>query len=158
MKIAFTPGNVLLLTGSILAAACSTPADANPNAPSPPASSAQTPSAHTPLRGTQWSLVELDGKAVVTPQGERAPTLLLAADGSRANGFAGCNQWSASYTATDDTLRMTAMIMTRMFCTGRMDLEKDYAAALEAARRYRVTNSRLELLVDSKVVAAFEKR
>lgn len=152
MKIALASG-ALLLTGSLFTAGCAS-ADANPNAPS----AAQAPSAQSTLRGTQWSLVELAGKAVATPQGERAPTLLLAADGSRANGFAGCNQWSASYTATDDTLRLTGMIMTRMFCTGRMDLERDYAAALEAARSYRINDARLELVADGKVVAAFEKR
>ena len=158
MKAVSFAGGAVVLAGSVLVAACSAKADANPNSPSPPGSAAQAPSAQTPLRGTQWSLVELDGKAITTRADEKAPTLLLAADGSRANGFAGCNQWSASYTTTEDTLRLTGMIMTRMFCTGRMDLEKQYATALEAARNYRITNSRLELLVDSKVVAAFEKR
>jgi heat shock protein HslJ len=156
-KISVTAG-ACLLAGSVLMTSCGAKADANPNSPSPPGSAAQTPSAQTPLRGTQWSLVALGGTAVTTPADQKAPSLVLTAMGSHAGGFAGCNQWSASYTATDDTLRVTGMIMTRMFCTGRMDLERDYVAALETARNYRITNTRLELLVDSKVVAAFEKR
>lgn len=132
---------------SVACGAC-TQTDANPTAPS----------AQTPLRGAQWSVVELDGKAIATPTGQRVPTLLLAADGGRANGFAGCNQWSASYTSTGENLRLTGMIMTRMFCAETMDLEKQYTAALESARSYRITNTRLELIADGKVVAAFEKR
>jgi putative lipoprotein len=138
-------------------AACSSRADANPNAPTGPISSAQAQAAQAALRGTQWSLVEIEGKVLSLPEGRRAPTLQLT-DGGRASGFAGCNQWSASYTSTGDDLRLSAMIMTRMFCNDAMDLEKQYSTALEAARSYRIKDGRLELLADGKTVAAFEKR
>ena len=148
----------LLLAGALLTVSCSRRADANPNSPSSPISSAQPAPAQIALRGTEWSLVEIGGKALTLPKDRRAPTLQLAANGGRASGFAGCNQWSASYTSTADDLRLTGMIMTRMFCNDAMDLEKQYAAALEAARNYRIKDTRLELLADGKVVAAFEKR
>ena len=149
---------IALILSSVLCASCSARADANPNSPSGQISSGQSAPAQTALRGTQWSLVELDGKAVALPKDQRVPTLVLAANGGRASGFAGCNQWSASYTSSGDTLRITGMVMTRMFCVNAMDLEKQYAAALESARTYRIKDTRLELLADGKTVAAFEKR
>ena len=123
-------------------------ADGNPNAPS----------AQTPLRGTEWSLLEINDKAVPA-SGSRRPTLLLAAEGGRASGFAGCNQFSAAYTATSDTLQVTSIAMTRMFCAETMELESRYVGALETTRKYRLNNNRLELLNDRDVILALlEKR
>jgi heat shock protein HslJ len=145
-----TAGAVSLI--AVLSAAC-TQADANPSSPS-----AQAPSGPLALRGTVWSLVELNGKALTTPTGQKAPTLQLATSGGRASGFGGCNQWSATYTTSDDTVRLTGMIMTRMFCVDRMDLEKEYTTALESVSTYRLKDTRLELLAKDKVVAAFQQR
>jgi heat shock protein HslJ len=114
-----------------------------------------SPSALTTVRGTEWSLVELNGTAVATSG--RNLTLLLA-DNNRATGFAGCNQFSGSYSLASDSLRFSAMAMTRMFCAETADLEQGYVAALESTRAYRVSETRLELLSDQRLVAVFEKR
>ena len=114
-----------------------------------------SPSAQAAVRGTEWSLVALNG-AAVAPTG-RKPTLLLA-DNDRASGFAGCNQFSGSYALASESLRFSAMAMTRMYCADTADLEQRYVSALEATRAYRVTGARLELLDNQSVIAAFEKR
>ena len=118
--------------------------------------SALSPSEQIAIRGTEWSLVELNGTAVSAPG--RRPTLVLADSGGRASGFAGCNQFSATYDLTNDTIKITGVAMTYMFCVDAMELERNYLAALESARAYRLTGTRLELLAGEKVVARFEKR
>ena len=57
----------LLVAGSLLTVSCSSRADTNPNSPSSLISSAQTAPAQTALRGTEWSLVEIGGKALTPP-------------------------------------------------------------------------------------------
>ena len=87
---------VLLGLIALACAACSARADANANP--------NSPSAQTPLRGTEWAMVEINGKALAAT-GSRPPTLTLAADGNRASGVAGCNQFSGAYTTSSDNLR-----------------------------------------------------
>jgi heat shock protein HslJ len=136
----------VVLLAALACASCTARSDANPSSPSAP----------LPLRGTEWTLVELEGKPLAA--GGKAPTLTLAPDGSRAGGFAGCNQFFAAYTVSQENLQLTGIGMTRMFCEGRMDLEKAYTAALESARGYRINGSRLELLAGDKSIASFERR
>ena len=114
-----------------------------------------SPSAQTTVRGIEWSLVELNGTAVATAG--RAPTLRLA-DSNQASGFAGCNQFSGSYSLASESLKFSALAMTRMFCAETADLEQGYVSALQATGSYRVSGTRLELLSDPRIVAVFEKR
>jgi heat shock protein HslJ len=133
----------LLIVGSAIAhAACTT-------------NSLLSPSAQTTVRGTEWSLVELNGAAVAATG--RKPTLLLGSN-DRASGFGGCNQFSGSYSLTSDRLEFSAMAMTRMFCAEAAGLEQDYVSALQSTHAYRVSGGRLELLSDQRVVAVLEKR
>ena len=147
MKTVSIAAHVVLFAGAIVFASCSVGAESQPT----------SPSAAPPLVGTIWSLVELNGKAI-GETGHRSPNLLLAAAGGRASGFAACNQFSASYTLTGDSVRLSGIALTRRFCETTMDLEKQYIAALESAGTYRFAETRLELIADGKVVAAFEKR
>jgi heat shock protein HslJ len=146
MKTLSIVARTILVVSSVMYVSCSAQADQNPN----------SPSAQAALRGPEWPLVELNGKPVSTTG--KPPTLTLAANSSRASGFAGCNQFSGEYKVNADNLQLSSMVMTRMFCTETMDLEKQYVAALESTRAYRMTGPRLELLADGKVIAAFEKR
>jgi heat shock protein HslJ len=132
---------LLMVAGALAAAACT-----NDNLLSP--------SALSTVRGTEWSLVTLNGTAVATTG--RKPTLLLGND-NRASGFAGCNQFSGAYSLGSDSLKFSNMAMTRMFCADTADLEQGYVAALESIRAYRVSETTLELLDDQRVVAVFEK-
>jgi heat shock protein HslJ len=116
-----------------------------------------SPSVAGSLAGTEWSLTQLDGQSVSSASA-RAPTLMLAAEGARASGFAGCNQFGASYTTESDRLRFGAIALTRMFCSAQMDLEQRYMSALEATRTYRLTGQHLELVGNRGVVALLIRR
>lgn len=118
---------------------------------------AATPAASSrSFQDTDWTLVDLDGSPFETAEGRRAPTLTLAGAGPSATGFAGCNRLTGSYESTGDSLRFGAVATTRMHCEGAMELEQRYLAALEATRRYRVSESGLELLdAEGAVLAKF---
>lgn len=140
---------VLGLIGSLLGQSACSGADATLPA---------SPSERIGVVGTQWSLVQLNGQPAGVGTGGLAPTLILAADESRAGGFTGCNRFTATYELGPDRLRFGAMATTRMFCAEAMDLERRYVAALEATRAYRLSGPRLELIADQGVTAGFERR
>ena len=110
------------------------------------------------LFGAPWTLVELDGKPPAPGNGGRAPTLELTRDGNRATGFSGCNRMTGSFQLAGDSLTFSRMAMTRMACPQGMDVERDYAAALEATRRYRIERDTLQLLGERGVRARLVTR
>jgi heat shock protein HslJ len=142
------------LLGPILAAgtfACSRPA-------TDPDSAAPAVSPSTPeITGAEWRLVELDGKRAAAGMGGRAATLKLSAGDNRVTGFLGCNGMGGSYELAGDRLRFGELSSTLMACPEGLQLERQYSAALEATRNYRVTDGALELLGDRGVVARFER-
>jgi heat shock protein HslJ len=142
MKTVSVGSLMLVLASALLCAACG---DAPP----------LSPSSNVSVRGTEWSLTAINGTAIAA--GRPAPTLLLG-DDNRANGFAGCNRFSAAYSMTSDSLRLSSIAMTRMFCAETMDLEQQYVSVLAATRAYRLNGTQLELRTDGGLVAVFEKR
>ncbi len=98
------------------------------------------------LAGTQWDLVELDGKA---PSGtSRVPHLYLADDGRRVRGYGGCNNLSGTW-ATDVVgpaggLRFDDVANTRRACPGGA-VEPDLLRALAATRRFEIAGRTLTL-------------
>jgi len=114
-----------------LLAACATATQA----PSP------TPSAV--LVDTDWVLVSLNANPLI----EDTQITLNFADVS-LKGSAGCNTYWGSYTASEDSLRLSDVYWTEIGCTepeGVLDQEQAYLKALNAAARFRVDGDRLEV-------------
>jgi heat shock protein HslJ len=105
------------------------------------------------LAGGEWRLAELGGRPAGVGAQDRAATLRLR-DG-QASGFAGCNSFSGGYAVEGSRLTFSALGATRMACDQGMQLERDYFAALEATRTFRLTPKGLELLGESGVLARF---
>lgn len=110
------------------------------------------------ISNTEWVLVQLDGEAIRSDGGEAAPTLTFSADDRSAGGFAGCNRFSTRYETDAGNLAFSPIAMTRMFCAGRMDLERRYVAALETTRTYHAGASTLDLAGPQGIVARFSRR
>lgn len=117
------------------------------------ASAAPEPS----LTGVEWQLVELDGKPAGFGANGKPATLMLDGTAFRASGYAGCNQFSGSYTLTGLALTFGSLAMTRMYCEGGQTLEDAYAKALAATTGQRISGGRLELLTGTSVVARFKR-
>ncbi len=79
---------------------------------------------------TNWSLMELDGKA---PAGSEAPTLVID-DNMRGSGFSGCNTWSSAlYPVRGQRLLMGSVALTRKACDpALMTLERSYLTILHS--------------------------
>ncbi len=101
------------------------------------------------LAGTSWdALAYNNGKeAVVSVLTETKLTAVFGKSGS-LTGFAGCNDYNASYKASAPKISIGPVASTRKHCeepAGVSEQETSYLAALETAATYRVEGSRLEL-------------
>jgi heat shock protein HslJ len=105
-----------------------------------------------PLIGTVWELRSYnDGhEDLVSVLAGTETTAIFDADGSVA-GSAGCNSYTASYEADDDSVTIGPAATTRMMCAepeGIMEQEAAFLAALGSATTYRIRGDALELTDD----------
>lgn len=125
--------------GALVGAGC------NPYSPEPANDEPGTAETAEQLVGS-WQLEVLQGKAVEPPGGKgMASKLTLSPDG-KASGFGGCNQFSVTYERQGRDLSFGTITSTKMACPDMMDMERGFFTALEATRRYRIEDGRLELL------------
>lgn len=107
--------------------------------------------------GVEWTLASLGGQPAVLGAGGRPATLLLTDISSRASGFAGCNQFSGSYTLSGSSLSFGPLAMTRMACAQGGELESRYTMALGRVTEWKMTSTGLELRKGSTLLAKFTK-
>lgn len=110
------------------------------------------------LTDREWSLVSLGGSPAPKGAGERPATLRLETTGSRAAGFAGCNQYGGPYTLAGGKLTFGSMISTRMFCENGSDLEQKYLMMLPLVTSYSIEDSTLTLQGASGPLAEYRGR
>jgi heat shock protein HslJ len=101
------------------------------------------------LAGTSWEVLAYNNgkQAVVSVLAETKLTAVFGKGGS-LTGFAGCNDYNASYKAAAPKISIGPVASTRKHCeepAGVGEQETSYLAALETAATYRVEGSRLEL-------------
>ena len=101
------------------------------------------------LAGSSWDVLAYNNgkQAVVSVLTETKLTAVFGTSGS-LTGFAGCNDYNASYKASAPKISIGPVASTRKHCeqpAGVSEQETSYLAALETAATYRVEGSRLEL-------------
>ena len=97
--------------------------------------------------GTTWKLVNFETDREVIPALAEAPATLEFSSDGRLSGRSGCNRYFASYSLTDDHLRIGPLGATRMLCSpAQMDQETRYFQALATAGRCVLSKD--ELLID----------
>ncbi len=101
------------------------------------------------LAGTSWDVLAYNNgkQAVVSVLADTKVTAVFGKSGS-LTGFAGCNDYNASYKASAPKISIGPVASTRKHCeepAGVSEQETRYLAALETAATYRVEGSRLEL-------------
>jgi heat shock protein HslJ len=110
-----------------------------------------------PLESTRWRAIELEGTAIPSvADARREPHLVLDGEG-RFAGSDGCNRVTGSYQVNDDAITFTQAASTQMACFDSGETERQFHAALDDARSYRIVDQSLELAgVAGTLVARFE--
>jgi len=104
---------------------------------------------NAPLVGTGWvldSLVTLEGEIAIPPIS--APALNFSEDGS-LSGSGGCNRIMSGFTTEENTISISEIASSMMYCDGLMDLEDRFTAGLAQVSRFEIIGDRLQLSDDS---------
>jgi len=105
------------------------------------------------LSNTRWRLVAVNDAPIALQPDQREPYLRLITDGQRAQGFAGCNQFSGGFTRDGGSLRFGPIATTRMMCGDDvMDVETQFLSALAATRASRIVGEALQLSDEAGIV------
>jgi len=106
----------------------------------------------------EWTLVTLRDQPIKVTG--RSLTLHFDPAENRASGYSACNQFSASYTMTQDSLRFGPIISTKRACAdqSRNKLEQEFLSTLAQVRAYQPTDSLLDLTAEGKTLALFKNR
>ena len=142
----------------VIFSGCTQPAQTNPGQTQVPASVATTVGTAVPASpvsssfptGITWRLFSYsNGKGGTTyVVGDQPVTALFRADG-QVTGSSGCNQYTATYTATGSTVKVTPGMTTLMACAPTvMDQENSYLDLLSKASTYAVSGDTM-LMYDS---------
>jgi heat shock protein HslJ len=118
----------------VLAAMLAACATAEPDSP---------PTEGSTLLGSGWKLVLLNGGDLI-----EGKAITLRFGEASIEGSGGCNTYGGSYTASEDSLRLSGVYWTEMACMepeGIMEQEQAYFQALNTTARYRVDGDRLAL-------------
>ncbi len=110
------------------------------------------------LAGTSWNVLAYNNgkQGVESVSAATKLTAVFAKDGN-LSGFAGCNDYAATYAVAAPKISITRVSSTRKECAtpkGVMDQELRYLAALSTAATYRIEGSKLELRTAAGAVAA----
>ena len=109
-----------------------------------------------PLVGTEWQLIQLDGRAVKPQEGKFNLTFL--AEENRFAGVGACNRLMGKYETTDKgALRMGAFGSSMLGCAG-LEEEDGFWKALEATSHYDMDGPMLLLLSDGELKAVFQAK
>jgi len=115
------------------------------------------------LAGTSWNVTAYNNGKQAVESVLPSPTLTAVFDKTgNLSGFAGCNNYNATYKATAPKISIGMVASTRKECAspkGVMTQELAYLTALHTAATYRIEGSRLELRTTTGALAAeFERK
>jgi heat shock protein HslJ len=100
------------------------------------------------LSDTSWTVLTYNNGKQAVVSVINGSEITAAFDGEgQLTGNAGCNEYSASYRTSEDTISIGPPSSTRMFCQtpeGVMDQEALYLAALQTAATYSLEGDSLE--------------
>lgn len=105
-----------------------------------------------PLEGTEWQLIQLDGRSV-----KAAPeTFVLKLENGSVSGAGACNRLMGSYkTGERRALKIGPLATTKMACPN-LDQEQQFLRALESTTHYDMDGPMLLLLSNGELHAVFQ--
>lgn len=109
-----------------------------------------------PLIGPRWMLKKInDDMQPYQPDGQ-VLWLQLLLGGTQFSAYGGCNNGGGKYTVEKNTIRLTEMVSTKMYCEPNMKLENAFFNKLQQANRFELKGNILSLFFDKTFLLEFE--
>lgn len=93
------------------------------------------------LIGGDYEVINLEGKSL---EGQNV-TLHVEAEVNRLSGNAGCNGFGTEYTIDGNNIELGHALITKMYCEGKMDLERAFMKSLGKVQSFSYNGEVLEL-------------
>lgn len=107
---------------------------------------------------TTWLLESLNGEKIVYPADHKQNFIIFKgeSEGFKLNGFAGCNNISATYDVGDhNTFKIGDVISTKMMCSFA-DLENKFLKMMKDANSYKIEGYYLTIFNGEQELAVFK--
>lgn len=104
-------------------------------------SSQQNQNAVKSLESGKFEVLSIDGKDV---SGTRL-NLTLNTEEHRISGYTGCNNFGATFTTEGDQIDFDYARVTKAYCEGKMELERQFLGTLQKVKAYVYTGTDLVL-------------
>ncbi|MGC3976759.1 MAG: META domain-containing protein [Paludibacteraceae bacterium] len=105
--------------------------------------------------GNTWKLVELNGKNISTENVEVTLNFDLA--NKKVNGNGGCNRYFGSYQLNGNSIEISNIGSTKMFCMETANIEDEFFNTLKDKSEIKVIGSQLTFSKEGKTVLIFQK-
>jgi putative lipoprotein len=106
-----------------------------------------------------WTLIRLGDEAIPTGPHDPEPNIEFNPKEHRVGGSGGCNRLMGNYELDGESLRFSKMATTMMACEKGMDLEKNFLAALDEVRTWKLGILYLDLFAENgELLARFQAR
>lgn len=79
----------------------------------------------------EWLIVQLDSVPLHAEADEEVPNILFDVDNHSFACYIGCNRMGGTFSIEGDSLRLTDIYATRMYCPDKMDQEQRLGEVLE---------------------------
>jgi heat shock protein HslJ len=109
------------------------------------------------LVGSKWMLRSLGGNAITVPEGFDTPWMQLAEEGSRMEGFGGCNAMFGGFELAGDKIQFPNVGGTKKYCEPVQSTETAFMSALRSTDGFKVDGRMLKLLSGDREVATLEQ-
>ncbi|MBI3139749.1 MAG: META domain-containing protein [Sphingobacteriales bacterium] len=112
------------------------------------------PAGSVSLYTTQWILKSIHGKDKVDYIYTRA-FIKFDETKKRAGGNGSCNSFGSSLFILNDTIRISQLFSTKMYCEGVQEIEKSFFSQLGRANRFEINGKTLLLYLDKELLLEF---
>ncbi|GEP95197.1 META domain-containing protein [Chitinophaga cymbidii] len=110
------------------------------------------------LEGTRWKLKEFPARTTPLPAMEKEVFMVFEDSTSAVKGFLGCNGFGGKYVADASGGLVITNVMHTMMACPTLDVENEFAKAMEITNRYTIEKDLLRLQKGDSVMATFEAR
>ena len=107
------------------------------------------------ILNNQWKLIELNGKSLTNENVN--VTLTLNTSNHQVNGNGGCNNYFGSYKLDGNSIEISNIGSTKMFCVETAGIENEFFNTLKDKSDIQVTDNRLIFSKGGKTVLIFLK-
>ena len=97
------------------------------------------------LLESKWVLQTVEGNAIKMPEGAEKPWVKLAKEGSKIEGFGGCNNLFGGFELNGDAIKFPNLASTKKYCEEVQPTETAFMSALRSTDHFKLDGSTLTL-------------